>query len=91
MKRTLVLILGGLLLTPALAEQVDMRLSTRIRRQCRDLQHGRFNFTVRGWSRDSVQVTGELGDDVEELVLERDGDYVLVKVKVPRTSWPRYR
>ena len=39
---------------------------------------------VRGWSRDQVQVKGTLGDDVEELIFERDDDYVLIKVKVPR-------
>lgn len=41
---------------------------------------------VFGWSRKSVEVTGELGDRVEQLVLERDGDRVLVKVKVPRNN-----
>ena len=39
-----------------------------------------------GWSKDSVRVTGELGDKVEELILERDDDRVLVKVKVPRNN-----
>jgi DUF4097 and DUF4098 domain-containing protein YvlB len=41
---------------------------------------------VYGWSRDTVEVTGELGDKVEELILERNGDKVLVKVKVPRNN-----
>ena len=41
---------------------------------------------VYGWSRNSVEVTGDLGDKVEELILERNGDKVLVKVKVPRNS-----
>ncbi len=41
---------------------------------------------VYGWSRNSVEVTGELGERVEELVLERSGDKVLVKVKVPRSN-----
>ncbi len=41
---------------------------------------------VYGWSRNSVEVTGELGARVEELVLERSGDKVLVKVKVPRSN-----
>ena len=39
---------------------------------------------VRGWSRNQVEVTGELGNRVEELVFERDGDEILIKVKVPR-------
>ena len=41
---------------------------------------------VQGWSRSQVEVTGELGSRVEELVFERDGDEILIKVKVPRNS-----
>lgn len=41
---------------------------------------------VYGWSQNTVEVTGELGDKVEELILERNGDKVLVKVKVPRNN-----
>lgn len=44
---------------------------------------------VVGWSKDRVEVTGELGDNVEELVLERDGDTVIVKVKVPQGDGSR--
>jgi DUF4097 and DUF4098 domain-containing protein YvlB len=41
---------------------------------------------VYGWSKTSVEVSGELGEKVEELILERNGDKVLVKVKVPRNN-----
>ena len=41
---------------------------------------------VYGWSNDTVEVKGELGSKVEELILERNGDKVLVKVKVPRNN-----
>lgn len=41
---------------------------------------------IRGWSRNAVEVTGELGDDVEELVFDRNGDTVRIKVKVPERS-----
>ncbi len=41
---------------------------------------------VSGWSKSSVQVTGDLGTNVEELIVERNGDKVLIKVKVPRSS-----
>ena len=41
---------------------------------------------VYGWSSDTVEVKGELGSKVEELILERNGDRVLVKVKVPRNN-----
>ena len=39
---------------------------------------------VRGWSRSEVQVDADLGWDVEELVVDRDGDDVLVKVVAPK-------
>ena len=39
---------------------------------------------VTGWSRDQVEVTGELGSRVEELIFERQGNEILIKVKVPR-------
>ncbi len=39
---------------------------------------------VRGWAENVVEVKGTLGDDVEELIFERDGDHVLIKVRVPR-------
>lgn len=41
---------------------------------------------VAGWSRDQVEVNGELGSRVDELIFERDGDEILIKVKVPRNS-----
>ena len=41
---------------------------------------------VRGWSRNEVEVTGDLGGRVEELVFERDDNNILIKVKVPRNS-----
>ncbi len=41
---------------------------------------------VMGWSRNQVEVTGELGSRVEELIFERDGDEILIKVKVPRRN-----
>ncbi len=41
------------------------------------------DIAVVGWSRKNVQVTGTLGDDVTELIIEREGDEILIKVKVP--------
>ena len=41
---------------------------------------------VSGWSRSEIEVTGTLGDDVEELYIDRDGDHVVIKVKIPRRS-----
>lgn len=83
MKRNLVLILGGLLAAPAFAENVNESLDAAEDGHV-DIYNTAGSITVSGWSRDSVQVTGELGDDVEELIFERDGDDILIKVKVPR-------
>ena len=41
---------------------------------------------VHGWSRSQVEVTGEIGDGVEELIFERDGNDVVIKVKLHRNS-----
>ncbi len=41
---------------------------------------------VRGWSRNAVEVTGDLGGDVEDLIFDRRGDTVTIKVKVPERS-----
>ncbi len=40
--------------------------------------------TITGWNKGKVEVTGTLGRNVEELIVERDGDKVLIKVKVPK-------
>lgn len=42
--------------------------------------------TVEGWTRDQVEVTGELGSGVKELIVEqkRGGKETMIKVKVPR-------
>lgn len=45
---------------------------------------------VQGWSRNQVEVTGTIGDEVEELIFERSGDSVRIKVKIP-DSKGRYR
>lgn len=38
---------------------------------------------VIAWSRDAVEVSGDLGSDVEELVFERDGDKIRIEVRIP--------
>lgn len=41
---------------------------------------------VSGWSRNEVEVVADLGRGVEELVVERDGDDVTVKVRTPKSN-----
>lgn len=42
---------------------------------------------VTGWSRNSIEVKAILGDSVEELIIERDGDEILIRVEVPNRHW----
>lgn len=39
---------------------------------------------VDGWSRDSVEVTGTIGRNVEDVLVERSGDKIKIKLKTPR-------
>lgn len=41
---------------------------------------------VRGWDRNEVQVSGQLGDDVERLEFESSGSRTTIKVVLPRGS-----
>jgi DUF4097 and DUF4098 domain-containing protein YvlB len=39
---------------------------------------------IRGWGRNQVDVSADLGSDVADLIVKRDGDQVIIKVEVPR-------
>ncbi len=39
---------------------------------------------ITGWDRNEVEVTGSLSEDATDLIVERDGDEVVVDVKYPR-------
>ena len=85
MKKLSVIILGLLLVSAAAAEEVDRTLDAAPDGQV-DVSNIAGSVTVKGWSRDQVEVTGTLGKKVEELVFERDGDTITIKVKVPKKS-----
>jgi len=84
MKKILVLSIGCLLASPVIAEDVDKTMDAAASGNV-DIYNTSGTVKVSGWSRKSVQITGELGDDVEELIFERDGDNILIKVKVSRS------
>jgi DUF4097 and DUF4098 domain-containing protein YvlB len=86
MKRIIVYGLGimlALALAPAGAEEVERRIDAAARGHV-TISNTSGSVTVSGWSRKEVEVTGELGRNVEELIVAEKGDGVLVKVKVPR-------
>jgi DUF4097 and DUF4098 domain-containing protein YvlB len=41
---------------------------------------------VTGWARNEVEVSGDLGSGVEELIFKRDGNEIEIRVKVPGSS-----
>ncbi len=82
MKRMTSLILAIVLAATAHAEDVNRSIDAASDGHV-DVSNISGSVTMHGWSRNSVEVTGTLGRNVEELIVERDGDKVLIKVKVP--------
>jgi len=77
-------LLGGLIMAPTLADtQVDKTIDASADGTV-GISNVAGSIKVVAWSRSAVKVEGTLGDDVEELIFERDGDDILIKVKVPR-------
>ncbi|MGH8168030.1 MAG: DUF4097 family beta strand repeat-containing protein [Woeseiaceae bacterium] len=86
MKVSAKILLAGLALAfagTAAAESVEKRLDAA-EDGLVTIENIAGSIEVRGWSRNEVEVTGELGRDVEELVFERDGNEVRIQVRAPR-------
>jgi DUF4097 and DUF4098 domain-containing protein YvlB len=83
MKKFIATTLACLLSTAVFAEEVDRTIDASADGHV-EISNIAGSVTVTGWSRNSVEVTGTLGRNVEELVLERDGDDIIIKVKVPK-------
>ncbi len=86
--RSLVFASALLLATAVQAESIDETIDAAADGQV-NISNVAGTIEVEGWSKNSVEVTGELGANVEELIFERDGDTVTVKVKVPKRSMSR--
>ena len=83
MKRLTVISFGLLLAAPLMAEEVDRTLDAAADGEI-DVSNIAGSVTMHGWSRKEVEITGTLGRNVEELIFERDGDTIEIKVKVPK-------
>lgn len=83
MNRLTVFLVAALLALPAAAEEVDKAIDAAANGHVH-VSNIAGEVTIAGWSRNQVEVTGELGRNVEELIFERDGDRVTIKVKVPK-------
>jgi DUF4097 and DUF4098 domain-containing protein YvlB len=83
---TKILLAAGLtvlLAEAAAAERVDRRIDAA-GDAIVTIQNTAGSVEIRGWSRNEVEVKGDLGRDVEELLLERDGKEVRIEVRAPR-------
>lgn len=85
MNRLITTILACLLATTVFAEEVNRKIDAS-RDGHINVSNISGSVTVNGWTRNEVEVTGTLGRNVEELIFERDGDDILVKVKVPKNG-----
>lgn len=84
MTKALLLVPAGLLLAADLrAERVERTVDASPDGQV-SISNTAGSIEVSGWSRNEVEVTGDLGADVDELIVERSGSEVIVKVRVPR-------
>lgn len=82
MNKLALILIGCLLFSVANARDVNESLAADVKGHV-TIFNMAGSVNVEGWSRKVVEVTGSLGDDVEEFVFERDGDEIKIKVKVP--------
>ena len=86
MKTLALTILATSLAGSALAEEINRSLDADTNGRV-SVSNLAGSVEVIGWDRSQVEVTGELGDDVEEFIFERDGRQTTIKVKAPDRSW----
>jgi len=84
MKKLMAITLVCLLTLPAFADEQVNRMLDAASDGHVNVSNIAGSVTVNGWNRNTVEVTGTLGRNVEELIFERDGDTIEIKVKVPR-------
>ena len=79
--RKLILVGAGLLLAAtASAEDINETLDASADGKV-EIYNTSGSVTVEGWSQNAVEVTGTLGEEVDEFIFERKNDTVVVKVK----------
>ncbi len=84
---SLIALLAGLVSLPAIADKEVNRSLDAVADGEIMIYNTSGSIEIVGWSRNSIKLEAYLGDDVEELVFERDGDEILIKVKVPNRHW----
>lgn len=64
-------------------EQVDQRIATSDSPFV-EIEHMNGNAEIIGWDKNEVQVTGQLSDNAEEFIFEKDGNDIVIKVEIER-------
>lgn len=84
-KRTI--LSSALLLAPALvsADEVQRSIDAHAESSV-SISNVAGSVEVFGWSRNEVEVDADLGSGVEDLIVERDGSDIVIRVKVPREN-----
>ncbi len=82
MNKVALILIGVLLAAPALAGKIDQTQDADANGEV-DIFNLSGSIEIIGWNRKQIQVTGTIGDDVEEFIFERDGKSTTIKVKVP--------
>ncbi len=88
MNKYLFAFFGLALASAANAEEIDRTLDADANGRV-EISNLAGHVDVSGWGRSQVQVTGTLGDDVEDVIFERKGRTVTIKVKAPERRWGR--
>lgn len=88
MNKVTLIMLGSLLASTAVAEEVNKTLDADPNGQV-NIYNMSGSVEVIAWDRDKVEVTGTVGDDADEFVFERSGKTTTIKVKVPDRRWGR--
>ena len=84
---SMIVLAAGLASMPAIADEEVNRTIDADDDGYIEIYNTSGTIEVTGWSKDSVEIRGTLGDSVEELIVERDGDDILIKVDVPNRHW----
>ena len=88
MNKSLMTLFTLLLVSTAAAEEVDQRLEADADGMV-SVYNTSGSIEIEGWGRREVEVTGTIGDDVEEFIFERSGRVTTIKVNVPNRSHGR--
>jgi DUF4097 and DUF4098 domain-containing protein YvlB len=88
MKQAILIVLAaGIVSMPAVADEKVNQTIDASSNGFVEIFNTAGSIEVTGWSKNSIEITGSLGDSVEELIVERDGNQVLIRVEVPNRHW----